>query len=1038
MSNVNKVDLWFAKKKNENSQLIVRSLWNSDDPFVDLVVKVLKCGNEEESEFRAHALILGMSSPVLALHLFGKSRLTTCQGGTEAVLVIKQLHPSVVKMMLEFIYTGSIVLLEETTLAMEKIGGLLFAAKLYNIPKLAELCHQTLEKDLTDEKALEKFDHLLNPKTSKIKKNHRKAYEYHKELMKYYLAYVLRNGERILRTDRFKRISIPSLKSICSSDFLCASELTVYRAILRWATEQCKIRKSRPTMENCRRILGIDDKSLGIMELVRFSQLDSAELITKIDRSQIHDRLLPEKLVQELYRISVLEEPTELYTSTPRTSYQDDTFKQYVEDFVDKLTSKTLVLDAGAGVRSSRSQRLSVEIKLEKGDNPVSVTKMVSQCNFDAFPKSTSSSQVSNSSNLQYDSKKSSPNASSIVSHSLVKEGQENPLNLKVVEVVTPSHKVQSNKLNCNPSSINFTGEEKKKRREKKTETLGNNVTLTSSDAIDQNCHIKDLPVLIRNSNSTYSSSASPRAVVDGPKIAKLDKPTEERLRPSSLISSPIAVPPHSASVNDGSTVTISDDLVNMEFKFPKPQAPECIDNNSPLLPQPTLSQPTYMTSPLPSVELKGKASTQLPVPTQSKKARKRKYKEERSTSQQTTKSRKILSQQDNHISETKPRHRDENERKFKESVISYQDIISDCSKDNTITKFILKDVGIREFKKKSCSFKSIYMPHLKNFSVDFNSCNTKTTPALIKELSDINLEHYIFFYVKNAVDTNRLAELWNQLVNVRLTFCGISVFEMCPNDGILTINYTKNSSFLLLNQLKTNDLKSLSLANCKILQKNWLEPNSCKHLSELILFKVSVLKCTEVIKECSNLQRLSIWPSIMGKLSLNDVNSSVLVSLAVHNLMIKCDINDRRPFERLEVVCFQDCTWDEKFIENFSMMFPKLRKITVCSSYSQPGPDLLRVLIKMESLQKLSLWNFDLKLLEKQEFQDVKLFLRKLGIQKSANQCHFKLKRGINNEWKGRNTTLEKQCIQAYEFFGFSKLYTLETWKKVCSLNCM
>jgi len=83
---------------------------------------------------------------------------------------------------------------------------------------------------MTKEKALENFDKLVNS----LKSNHETVRHYYeKELLKYYIAYILRRGEAILRLKAFKKISLTSLKLICKADFLCASEVTVYKAIRR-------------------------------------------------------------------------------------------------------------------------------------------------------------------------------------------------------------------------------------------------------------------------------------------------------------------------------------------------------------------------------------------------------------------------------------------------------------------------------------------------------------------------------------------------------------------------------------------------------------------------------------------------------------------------------------------------------------------------------------------------------------------------------------------------------------------------------------
>jgi hypothetical protein len=186
----------------------------------------------------AHKFLLAISSPVLHAMFYG----TMAEQGTEVELSDCEYETFVE--LLSYIYFDEAVINESNVL------GILYLAKKYILPFLAQTCIDFLEQNVDSQNAftlLSQARHYCEPKLEE------KCWEI-----------IERETAQAFSSEDFLEIDHSTLVALLSRETLTVEEVDLFRSIRKWAEEECKRIKLAPQPENVRNVLST------ALNLIRF------------------------------------------------------------------------------------------------------------------------------------------------------------------------------------------------------------------------------------------------------------------------------------------------------------------------------------------------------------------------------------------------------------------------------------------------------------------------------------------------------------------------------------------------------------------------------------------------------------------------------------------------------------------------------------------------------------------------------------------------------------------------------------------------
>ena len=139
--------------------------------------------------------------------------------------------------MLRFMYY------DEVQLTTDNAPEVLFLARKYLIPSLAEICSQFVLNNLSVENTLPVLNHCCLLGVSK-------------GLEKQCWVIIDKHASEIAQDNKFPEIDHATLTSFLARDTLVAKETVLFRAAVKWAGRECQRLSIPLTVENKRRVLG--------------------------------------------------------------------------------------------------------------------------------------------------------------------------------------------------------------------------------------------------------------------------------------------------------------------------------------------------------------------------------------------------------------------------------------------------------------------------------------------------------------------------------------------------------------------------------------------------------------------------------------------------------------------------------------------------------------------------------------------------------------------------------------------------------------
>lgn len=213
-----------------------------------------------DQKFKAHKLILGISSPVFEAMFYGPL-------STDDDIQITDIHPDIFQLILNYIYTDKV----EIT-SIEHAFELLYASRKYLLEHLGEMCIAYIQDNISVDNVVE----ILNYPD----------YLQDKQLVSYSLKLFCQHASYILQ-EKKETISYSCMKAFLECDRMNISEKELIKHVFEWTLYCCEQDNILDMFENRREVL----KKNGLFELLRFRSLRPSELEGIV--SNVHNLLHP-------------------------------------------------------------------------------------------------------------------------------------------------------------------------------------------------------------------------------------------------------------------------------------------------------------------------------------------------------------------------------------------------------------------------------------------------------------------------------------------------------------------------------------------------------------------------------------------------------------------------------------------------------------------------------------------------------------------------------------------------------------------------
>ena len=238
----------------------------NNDLFSD-VTFVVRGGPNGESESKqvipAHKFVLSISSPVFEAMFYGELAETT------ASIELPDCEYDSLLELFRYMYS------DEVNLSGSNVMGVLYLAKKYMVPSLADKCAEYLEDNLDPSNVFS-----ILPSAQKYEE---------KNLVDQCWKVIDKQTEEAVESDGFATIERSLLEAVVVRDTLSIKEVNLFKAVNLRATNECERQGLRIDGENKRRILGES-----IVKEIRFPVMKQDEFANVVLNSNI---LTPQQVI---------------------------------------------------------------------------------------------------------------------------------------------------------------------------------------------------------------------------------------------------------------------------------------------------------------------------------------------------------------------------------------------------------------------------------------------------------------------------------------------------------------------------------------------------------------------------------------------------------------------------------------------------------------------------------------------------------------------------------------------------------------------
>ena len=246
-------------------------------------------GGSESKKIPAHKFVLAISSPVFYAMFYGKLAETK-----DSVEISDCEYESLLELF-RFIYS------DEANLTADNVMQLMYLAKKYMLPSLADKCSAYLQENLSSSNVF----HVL--------KDAQKYEE--KDLLVHCWNVIEKETEEAVKSDGFLTIERSALEELIENDSLNIKEVKLFKAVDCWAVKECEKQGLRPEGSLKRGMLGER-----IVKKIDFTKMKEKEFVSVVLDSDI---LTKEELSSLMKHFSSLHDATVGLSETKRTGYQN-------------------------------------------------------------------------------------------------------------------------------------------------------------------------------------------------------------------------------------------------------------------------------------------------------------------------------------------------------------------------------------------------------------------------------------------------------------------------------------------------------------------------------------------------------------------------------------------------------------------------------------------------------------------------------------------------------------------------------------------
>jgi len=255
----------------------------SDVKFV--VQKAAEDESESKQVIPAHKFVLSISSPVFEAMFYGELAETS-----DSIQLPDCEYDSILEL---FRYMYS----DKVNLSGSNVMGVLYLAKKYMVPSLADKCMKYLQDNLDPSNVF-----IILPSAQKFEE---------KNLVDRCWKLISKQTEEAVKSECFETIERSLLEVVVKHDNLTIEEIELFNAVDLWATKECERQGLAGDGEAKRRILGEE-----IIKGIRFPIMDEKDFASVVLDSKI---LTAEEIVSVLKLRNSVPSPPKAFSKTKRS-----------------------------------------------------------------------------------------------------------------------------------------------------------------------------------------------------------------------------------------------------------------------------------------------------------------------------------------------------------------------------------------------------------------------------------------------------------------------------------------------------------------------------------------------------------------------------------------------------------------------------------------------------------------------------------------------------------------------------------------------
>ena len=266
----------------ERNKFMFNNYLFSDVKFV--VQKSAQGESESKQVIPAHKFVLSISSPVFEAMFFGKLAETT-----DRAIELPDCEYESLLELFRYMYS------DEVNLNGSNVMGVLYLAKKYMLPSLADKCIKYLQDNLDPSNVFS-----VLPFAQKFEE---------KILVDRCWKVISKQTEEAVKSEGFETIDRSLLAAVVQRDTLTIEEIELFKAVEMWATKECE--RQAADEEAKRRILGEE-----IIKGIRFPIIDEKDFASVVLDSEI---LTKEEIVSVLKLRNLVPNPSKEFSKTKRS-----------------------------------------------------------------------------------------------------------------------------------------------------------------------------------------------------------------------------------------------------------------------------------------------------------------------------------------------------------------------------------------------------------------------------------------------------------------------------------------------------------------------------------------------------------------------------------------------------------------------------------------------------------------------------------------------------------------------------------------------